>query len=54
MRYNVAQDLIIVGGGAFLLISGVLSKDPLNIVLSGLFFLFGLTVLFFDLTRRKS
>lgn len=53
MRYEIAQDLIIVFGGGFLLIAGVVSSDPLNIALSGVFFLFGLATLFFDIQRER-
>jgi|LakMenE01Jun11ns_1017448.scaffolds.fasta_scaffold5759681_1 hypothetical protein len=53
MRYEIAQDLIIVAGGGLLLLAGVTGKDPLNIILSGVFFLFGLAVLYFDLRRER-
>ena len=51
MKYNIMQDLVIVGGGALLMISGVLSKEPINIVIAGLFLLFGIATLYAD-TRR--
>lgn len=53
MKYDIAQDLVIVGGGAFLLWAGVAAKEPINIILAGVFFLFGLAVLSVDLRRNK-
>lgn len=53
MKYEIMQDLVIVGGGAFLLLAGVIAKDPINIVFSGAFFLFGVVALFSDVRRRK-
>jgi hypothetical protein len=52
MRYEIAQDLIIVFGGGFLLIAGVVSKEPVNIILSGVFTLFGIMVLAADIRRN--
>lgn len=51
MKYNIMQDLVIVGGGALLMVSGVLSKEPTNIFIAGLFLLFGIATLYAD-TRR--
>ena len=51
--FNVAQDLVIVFGGGLLLWAGVIAKEPLNIVLSGVFMLFGMTALFFDVMRKN-
>jgi hypothetical protein len=53
MKYDIMQDLVIVGGGAFLLLAGVVAKEPINIILSGIFFLFGLAVLSIDVRRNK-
>lgn len=52
MRYEIVQDLVIVSGGAFLLLAGVVSKDPVNIILSGVFTLFGIMVLAADIRRN--
>jgi lipid-A-disaccharide synthase-like uncharacterized protein len=52
MKLEFAQDLVIIGGGAFLMWAGVVAKDPLNIVLSGLFLLFGLAALYLDVRRN--
>jgi hypothetical protein len=49
MKYNLVQDLVIVAGGAFFLLSGIIAEDQLNIIISGLFFLFGLTALYLDI-----
>jgi hypothetical protein len=51
MKYDIIQDLVIVGAGSLLMISGVLSKEPISIVIAGLLFLFGLATLYAD-TRR--
>jgi hypothetical protein len=51
MKYNIMQDLVIVGGGAFLMVSGALSREPVNIVIAGVFFLFGLATLVVDIRR---
>jgi hypothetical protein len=51
MKYEIAQDLVIVGGGGFLLLAGIISKEPINTVLAGAFFLFGLVVLYADVRR---
>jgi hypothetical protein len=53
MKYEIAQDLIIVGGGGLLMIAGVISHDPVNIVVAGLFFLFGLATLYADVRRDR-
>jgi len=52
MKLEFAEDLVIIGGGAFLMWAGVVAKDPLNIVLSGLFLLFGLVALYVDVGRN--
>jgi len=51
MKYDIMQDLVIVGGGALLMVGGVVSKEPINIFISGLLMLFGIATLYAD-TRR--
>jgi hypothetical protein len=52
MKLEFAQDLVIIGGGALLMWAGVIAKDPINIVLSGAFLLFGLATLYVDVRRN--